>query len=83
MAKPLTTHEERVAVFQQLFSDSIPHSKALGLKVLAIARGLDARYVCLYGADRLRFGTADLRAVHSEPEARCFLLPDGAGGAGP
>src|SRR5215470_11958059 len=41
MAKPsLTTHEERVALFQTLFSDSIPHNKALGMKVLAIARGL-------------------------------------------
>ena len=36
----LTTPEERVAMFQQLFSDTIPHNKALGIKVLAIARGL-------------------------------------------
>ena len=36
----LTTPEERVAMFQQLFSDTIPHNKALGLKVLAVARGL-------------------------------------------
>ena len=40
MAKSLTTPEERVALFQQLFSDTIPHNKALGLKVLAVARGL-------------------------------------------
>lgn len=40
MAKPLTTPEERVAFFQQLFSDSIPHNKALGLKVVAVAKGL-------------------------------------------
>ena len=40
MAKPLTTADERVALFQKLFSDSIPHNKALGLKVLAVARGL-------------------------------------------
>src|ERR1044071_3981932 len=39
-AKPLTTPEERVALFQQLFSDTIPHNKALGLKVVAVARGL-------------------------------------------
>ena len=38
MAKSLTTPEERVALFQVLFSDSIPHSKALGMKVLAVAR---------------------------------------------
>jgi len=37
---PLTTPEERVALFQQLFSDTIPHNKALGIKVLAVARGL-------------------------------------------
>ena len=41
MAKPpLTTPEERVALFQQMFSDAIPHNKALGIKVLAVARGL-------------------------------------------
>jgi uncharacterized protein (TIGR00369 family) len=40
MALPLTTPEERVALFQQLFSDTIPHNKALGLKILAVARGL-------------------------------------------
>ena len=40
MAKSLTTPEERVAMFQQLFSDTIPHNKALGIKVLAVARGL-------------------------------------------
>ena len=33
MAKPLTSPEERVALFQKLFSDTIPHNKALGLKV--------------------------------------------------
>src|SRR6185437_14541676 len=37
---PLTTPEERVALFQQLFSDTNPHTKALGIKVLAVARGL-------------------------------------------
>ena len=37
---PLTTLEERVALFQQLFSDSIPHNKALGIRILAVARGL-------------------------------------------
>jgi uncharacterized protein (TIGR00369 family) len=39
MSKPLTTPEERLALFQSLFSDLIPHSKALGLKVLAARRG--------------------------------------------
>jgi uncharacterized protein (TIGR00369 family) len=37
---PLTTPEERVAVFQKLFSDLIPHNRALGLKVVAVARGI-------------------------------------------
>lgn len=41
MAKsPLTTPEERVAFFQQIFSDLIPHNKALGLKVIAVTKGL-------------------------------------------
>jgi uncharacterized protein (TIGR00369 family) len=41
MAKPsLTTPAERVAFFQTVFSDTIPHNKALGLKVVAVARGL-------------------------------------------
>ena len=40
MTKSLTTAEERVALFQKLFSDTIPHNKALGLKVLAVARGI-------------------------------------------
>jgi uncharacterized protein (TIGR00369 family) len=38
--QPLTTPEERVAIFQKLFSDTIPHNKSLGMKVLAVARGL-------------------------------------------
>jgi uncharacterized protein (TIGR00369 family) len=40
MTPSLTTLEERVALFQQLFSDTIPHNKALGLKVVAVARGI-------------------------------------------
>jgi hypothetical protein len=43
-------------------------------EALAIARGLDARFVCLYGADRLRFDTTAMRAVHSETGASCFAL---------
>jgi len=39
MAKPLTTPDERVAFFQQIFSDLIPHNKALGLKVIDARRG--------------------------------------------
>lgn len=39
MSKPLTTPEERLALFQSLFSDTIPHNKALGLKVVAVRRG--------------------------------------------
>jgi hypothetical protein len=44
-------------------------------EALAIARGLDARFVCLYGPDRLRFDTAAvLEPVHEEAGARCFLI---------
>jgi uncharacterized protein (TIGR00369 family) len=39
MSRPLTTKAERLAVFQQLFCDSIPHSRALGLKVVDARRG--------------------------------------------
>jgi len=39
MAKPLTTPEERLALFQKWFCDNIPHNKALGLTVVSAARG--------------------------------------------
>jgi hypothetical protein len=54
-------------------------------EALSIARGLDARFVCLYGHDRLRFDTAAvLEPVHMEPEARCFLIaPERAPGGMP
>src|SRR3979411_362401 len=32
--------DARVALFQEWFCDTIPHNKALGLKVVAVARGL-------------------------------------------
>jgi hypothetical protein len=44
-------------------------------EALAIARSLDARFACLYGPDRLRFDAGAWEAVHSEPGARCFRLP--------
>jgi hypothetical protein len=44
-------------------------------EALAIARELGARFVCLYGQDRLRFDTGAWPVVHSEPGARCFALP--------
>jgi hypothetical protein len=38
-----------------------------------IARSLGARFLCLYGSDRLRFPTAGvLEPVHEEPGARAF-----------
>lgn len=39
MAGPLSNPEERIALFQKLFSDTIPHNKALGLKVVGVRRG--------------------------------------------
>jgi len=44
-------------------------------EALAIARGLEARFVCLYGADRLRFDASAWPVVHSEPGASCLRLP--------
>jgi len=44
---------------------------------MAIARGLGARYVALYGADRLRFDSAGLLVpVHEEDGARVYRLAD-------
>ena len=44
-------------------------------EALEIARGLGARFLCLYGRDRVRFDAPDaLEAIHSEPDARCFAL---------
>jgi hypothetical protein len=44
-------------------------------EALAIASSLGARYVCLYGWDRLRFDTAGLLTpIHEEPGASCFRL---------
>ena len=36
---PLTTLDERLAFFQEWFSDTIPHNKALGLKVVGARKG--------------------------------------------
>jgi hypothetical protein len=44
-------------------------------EALAIARGLGARFVCLYGQDRLRFDAGQWPVIHSEPGARCLSLP--------
>ena len=44
-------------------------------EALGIARDLGARFVCLYGQDRLRFETGAWPVVHSEPGARCLSLP--------
>ena len=39
----------------------------------AIARELGARYLCLYGGDRVRFDTAGLlEPIDARPEARCY-----------
>jgi len=39
MSSPFSDPQQRIAFFQQWFSDSIPHSKALGLKIIAVRRG--------------------------------------------
>jgi hypothetical protein len=40
---------------------------------MAIARELDARYLCLYGGDRVRFDTTGvLDPIDLRPEARCY-----------
>ena len=45
------------------------------LEAIDIARSLDARYLALYGADRLRFDTSGLlEPVHEEEGARLYRL---------
>ena len=44
MSKPLTTPDERLALFQKWFCDAIPHNKALGLKVLSAGKGVAANF---------------------------------------
>ena len=39
MTSPFSDRDQRIAFFQQWFSDTIPHSKALGLKIIAVRRG--------------------------------------------
>ena len=39
MTNPLKDPDQRIVLFQSLFSDTIPHNKALGLKVIAVRRG--------------------------------------------
>ena len=44
-------------------------------EALRIARGLGARYVCLYGGDRVRFDTAGVfESIYEEPEARVYRI---------
>ena len=39
MSSPFKDPDQRIAFFQQWFSDTIPHSKALGLRIIAVRRG--------------------------------------------
>jgi uncharacterized protein (TIGR00369 family) len=39
MSSPFSDPKQRIAFFQQWFSDAIPHSRALGLKIIAVRRG--------------------------------------------
>lgn len=44
-------------------------------EALAIARSLGARYLCLYGPDRIRFDASGvLEPIHEEPEARAYRI---------
>jgi hypothetical protein len=44
-------------------------------EAMAITRALDARFLALYGADRVRFDTGGLlEPVHEEPGARLYRL---------
>jgi hypothetical protein len=57
---------------QTVFRFFRTHDRA---EAIAIARSLDARYLCLYGPDRVRFDTEGLLGpIHEEPQARCYRL---------
>jgi hypothetical protein len=44
-------------------------------EAMTIARDLNARFLCLYGGDRVRFDTTGLLApLRQEPEGRCYRL---------
>ena len=46
-------------------------------EAMAIARELGARYLCLYGGDRVRFETAgEFEPIDLRPEARCYRMRD-------
>lgn len=51
-------------------------------EALAIARSFGARYVCLYGDDRVRFEPGDMLVpLTEEPEGRAYRIADPAGAA--
>lgn len=53
-------------------------------EALGIARELDARVVCLFGSEELRFPAADLEPVFETEGARVYRLPEaGPGGGAP
>ena len=45
MTSPFSDPQQRIAFFQQWFSDTIPHNKALGLKVIGAGKGVTAKKV--------------------------------------
>lgn len=68
---PAAALEARHAVVYRFFHTSDPD------EAMAIAHGLGARYVALYGADRLRFDAAGrLVPVYEEDGARVYRLRD-------
>ena len=58
MTSPFSDRDQRIAFFQQ-FSDTIPHSKALGLKIIAVRRGFGS---CSSSGARSWLATRDGRA---------------------
>jgi hypothetical protein len=66
---PAAQLEARHEVVFRFFRTSDPE------EAMAIARGLSARYVVLYGADRLRFDpTGRLVLIHEEDGARVYRI---------
>ena len=58
---PLADREQRLALFQKWFSDTIPHNKALGIKDRRRARGASPR--C---------GSSGARSLSAIPRPACW-----------
>ena len=65
MTSPFSDRDQRIAFFQQWFSDTIPHSKALGLKIIAVRRGYGSMQLD-WREERVSFEVDDIQVFESQ-----------------